>query len=366
MNDSIKRIPSLDGLRAVSVSLVVFSHLVGTLPFHLENAIGNLGVRVFFVISGFLITSILIAEVEKTSTLNLPKFYFRRTLRIFPAYYFYLAVILFFSFIGVLQIPFESFFSSITYTSNYIEPGVWELGHSWSLAVEEQFYLLFPGLILLCGLVRTKKLLILVVLLTPLIRVVNFLILESYYGFEIPVWYIFGFHTNMDALAIGCLLAVFRKEIHANAQYQNFLNSTTAFLFIPLTIAVIVYNYSYNIIYFGIGITLLNLLVVLLIDWVVVNHSSIAGKILNSKIFVSIGVISYSIYLWQQPFSKYAADKWWTHFPFNIILLISFSLLSYFLIEKNSLYLRQILENKFLNLKNKKLKLQNELSQETV
>jgi peptidoglycan/LPS O-acetylase OafA/YrhL len=366
MNDSIKRIPSLDGLRAVSVLLVVFSHLVGPLPYNIENAVGNLGVRVFFVISGFLITSILVAEVEKTSTLSLTKFYFRRTLRIFPAYYFYLAAVFLASAAGIVQIPPESFFSSLTYTSNYIEPGVWELGHSWSLSVEEQFYLLFPGLILLCGLARTKKCLIFIVLLTPFIRVVNFLILESYVGFEIPVWYVFGFHTNMDALAVGCLLAVYRKQLHDNEQYKNFLRSPAAFCFIPLTIAAIVYNYSYNIIYFGFGITLLNLLIGSLIDWVTVNCSSAAGKILNSKIFVSVGLVSYSIYLWQQPFSKYDAEKWWTHFPYNIILLTAFSLLSYFLIEKKSLYLRQILENKLFNSNSKNLKVQNELSRKTV
>ncbi|MEP6903041.1 MAG: acyltransferase [Actinomycetota bacterium] len=87
------RIASLDGLRALAILLVVVSHLLSNFTSQLPY-LGNLGVKVFFVISGFLITSILVAEFEKTDTINLKKFYFRRTLRIFPAYYFYIFIIL--------------------------------------------------------------------------------------------------------------------------------------------------------------------------------------------------------------------------------------------------------------------------------
>ena len=362
MNEALKRIPSLDGLRAISVALVVLSHLVGELPYRLENAVGNLGVRFFFVISGFLITSILVAELEKTSTVNLPKFYFRRTLRIFPAFYFFLAVVLALSLAGVFQIPFESFLSPLTYTSNYIEPGAWELDHSWSLSIEEQFYLLFPGLLLVCGLAQMKKILIFVILATPLIRVVNFILLRDYGGgSEIPLWYIFGFHTNMDALAIGCLLAVYRDRLHSNKFYQSFLASPAAFLVLPLIIAAVVYNYSYTSLYFGLGITALHFSIVLLIDWAVVNYKSAAGRFLNFAPLRFIGALSYSIYLWQQLFTKYAEDKWWTHFPANIILLIALSLFSYFLIEKKFLALRQLLENKIFTKKPENLRIQTEV-----
>ncbi len=86
MNDE-GRIASLDGLRALAILLVLLSHLLSNFTSHLPY-LGNFGVKVFFVISGFLITAILVAEFEKTETINLKKFYFRRTLRIFPAYYF--------------------------------------------------------------------------------------------------------------------------------------------------------------------------------------------------------------------------------------------------------------------------------------
>ena len=173
MDTQPNRIPCLDGLRAISIGLVVVSHFIGTLGLQINTTVGNLGVRVFFVISGFLITSILAAEFEKTSDLNLKKFYFRRTLRIFPAYYFYIAVIFLFTVLGFYDIPMSAFLAPLTYTSNYLFPNVWELGHTWSLSVEEQFYLLFPGIFLIFGLSKSKKLLLFIILVTPLIRLLN-------------------------------------------------------------------------------------------------------------------------------------------------------------------------------------------------
>jgi peptidoglycan/LPS O-acetylase OafA/YrhL len=90
------RIPSLDGLRAISICLVLLAHLVGTRSFPLTLtsgyllALGELGVHVFFVISGFLITRLLLDELAGTGRISLPEFYFRRTMRIFPAYYTFL------------------------------------------------------------------------------------------------------------------------------------------------------------------------------------------------------------------------------------------------------------------------------------
>src|SRR5215467_1615399 len=93
------RIRSLDGLRAVSIGLVMISHLLGIRGFFIPEAagrifeLGELGVRVFFVISGFLITSILLKELADRNSVNLVRFYFRRTLRIFPPYYLFVLVL---------------------------------------------------------------------------------------------------------------------------------------------------------------------------------------------------------------------------------------------------------------------------------
>ena len=85
----------------------------------------------------------------------------------------------------------------------------------------------------------------------------------------------------------------------------------------------------------------MNLSIAGCIDWLITNNQSVFGKVLNFAPIRFIGVLSYSIYLWQQPFLRYSADLWWTYFPFNLILLMCFSLFSYFAIEKTFLQLRK-------------------------
>ncbi len=339
------RIASLDGLRALAIFLVVSNHLLLRFTTHLPY-LGNFGVKVFFVISGFLITSILAAEFEKTETINLKRFYFRRTLRIFPAYYFYIFVIFLTKMAGVYPIPLTDFISSLTYTSNYFPTDSLELGHSWSLAVEEQFYLIYPGLFFLLGLKKIKRVLIFVVLLAPLIRLLTMYLFYS--GGNFSLWLVFAFHTNMDALAIGCLLAFYRKELHANKYYQRFLGSPAAFISLPFIVSAVFYYPEAYLFLFTLGWTILNLLIVSGIDWLIFNSdSSIFGRLFNLAPVKYIGVLSYSIYLWQQPFSIYSENLIWTHYPFNLIMIIVFSLISYYLIERNFLKLRKHSETDF-------------------
>jgi peptidoglycan/LPS O-acetylase OafA/YrhL len=366
MENQPNRIPCLDGLRAISIGLVVISHFVGALGLQINTTVGNLGVRVFFVISGFLITSILASEFEKTSNLNLKKFYFRRTLRIFPAYYFYISVIFLFTLIGFYDISKRSFISPLTYTSNYLFPNVWELGHTWSLSVEEQFYLLFPGILLILGLRRTKKLLLFIILVAPVIRLINLNDTPPSSDGLVTQWLAFGFHTNMDALATGCLLSLGRKELHLNEHYIKFLDSPKIVPVLPVIIFFVIFCSGFTFAFFSLGFTIMNIAIALTIDWLIVNHESDFGKILNSPSFVFVGTLSYSIYLWQQPFINYSEGKTWTLFPFNIILMILFSLFSYFVVEKKFLQLRQSWEKGLFNKTQEKTILQTNIHHETI
>ncbi len=148
--ESEHRIPSLDGLRAFSVAFVFLGHAVGTLKEFLPQAALNLlvfadlGVRIFFVISGFLISQILFAELEREGQISLPKFYFRRALRLLPTYYSFLVVMLLASAAGWLALTPQDRLHASTFTQNYCSGCTWNLGHTWSLSVEEQFYLLWP------------------------------------------------------------------------------------------------------------------------------------------------------------------------------------------------------------------------------
>src|SRR3954453_5101511 len=145
---SASRIPSLDGIRALSIAMVLMLHLSDTKNFLSYRYVepfnfGFFGVWTFFIISGFLITSLLLEETASTGTISLKNFYFRRTMRIFPCSYVYLAVI------GVLGLlPAIDFWHALTYTVNYHQFGrAWHISHLWSLSVEEQFYLLWPAVL---------------------------------------------------------------------------------------------------------------------------------------------------------------------------------------------------------------------------
>ena len=103
--------------------------------------------RCFFVLSGFLITTLLLKEFDSNGSISLKKFYARRTLRIFPAFYFFLLVLFVADRLGLVpRIDGSSWIHALTYTMDYVglKDRPWNLGHIWSLAVEEQFYLLWP------------------------------------------------------------------------------------------------------------------------------------------------------------------------------------------------------------------------------
>lgn len=348
MNNQSNRIPSLDGIRAVSITIVVLSHIWYSFgypdKFYLT---GNLGVRIFFIISGFLITSILINELKENSEINLKKFYLRRTFRIFPAYYFYILVILAFSSVFNL-FSSTSFLISLTYSTNYFFTQVpRELEHFWSLAIEEQFYLIFPGILVFFGLKDFKKVLLALLFFSPCLRYLN-----TVYSTAAPELQFlrigWNFHTNIDVLAIGCLLAIWRDSLHLNKFYQKFLSFRPTPLILTFIIILLGYFSERNLIlFYTVGLTLMNLSIAICIDYLISNPQSIPGKMLNLRPVKFIGVLSYSIYLWQQPFMFYSENRFWTHFPFNFILLILCSLFSYYFIEKTFLKYRLNIEKKF-------------------
>lgn len=342
-NESTGRIPSLDGLRAISIGLVLFAHLSGTVNFPIEHEIlnaGNLGVRVFFVISGFLITGILLKEIEKTGTVNLRKFYYRRTLRIFPPYYFFLLVVGILALCGILKLPLGEWLSAVFYVSNFAPISTWEIGHTWSLGVEEQFYLLMPGL-LFFGKRRAFFVLCAIILLSPFIRLGTHMFIHD----GDLRWTGFGFQANADSLATGCLLAFARQTLWEQPMYRKILQSK---IFVVVPILGITLNYfSENPRLFSfVCITLINFCIVLCVDWAVSFDNGFVGKILNAKPLVYIGTLSYSIYLWQQLFLNRESHQPANIFPFNLLPVIFCAVVSYYLIEKPSLKFRQKFEKR--------------------
>ena len=124
------------------------AHIAGTVnapavlvPLH---NLGNFGVTIFFVISGFLITVLLLEELRSQGKISIRGFYQRRIFRIFPAFYFYIALVLLANSLGYLDLYDGDVLHAVTFTMNYHHERAWAFNHTWSLAVEEQFYLFWP------------------------------------------------------------------------------------------------------------------------------------------------------------------------------------------------------------------------------
>jgi peptidoglycan/LPS O-acetylase OafA/YrhL len=330
-----RTVPSLDGLRAISIAFVLIAHLIAAC--HVSGALshlgklGEFGVRIFFVISGYLITSILLAELRRKGRVSLPRFYFRRILRLFPAAYFYILVIALLAAKHLVNLNRWDLTAAITYTMNYHEARRWSLGHLWSLGVEEQFYLLWPLLLRILGQLRSVRFLIALVVVAPFLRLAS-----PYVGpaFNFLIW--------SDALATGCLLAILREDLAANARYARLLASRWFFL---VPVAALVANYvPFTKISWLVAETVMNLSIAASADWCMRNPGTVVGRFLNLPAVSFVGVLSYSLYLWQQIFLNPESVRLYFAFPLNIILAVAMALVSYLLIEAPFLRFRTAIE----------------------
>lgn len=312
----MKRIPSLDGLRAISISLVVVGHWV-SLHYGSQIALSYaiLGVRIFFIISGYLITSLLLKEHARTSTICLRDFYIRRSYRILPAaFVFMLPVFVFYRH----QLRWYDLAAGILYLANFDPGRPWFMGHLWSLSVEEQFYFLWPS-ILRRWFQHRVAILLGVIAFAPMFRLACYLL-------KIPGGE--AFPAVADNLAIGCLLAIFASRI------PKITTSLALALIVPI---LLVPRY--------LAVTRTHTLVLLFFLWPLL-HVAIAGIllhvvqrpywILNVTPVVWLGKISYSLYLWQQLFAYGPQKGPW----YYMLLALGPACLSYYLVEQPLLRLR--------------------------
>jgi len=339
--NSSGRLPSLDGLRAISILLVIMGHSSVTVRGFSPGAAailgymgaGRLGVSTFFVISGFLITTLLAYEQRASETINLKNFYIRRAFRIFPAFYFYWLVALGLTFLGFIHLPRIELISSATYVWNYVPRKIdnWFLGHTWSLSVEEQFYLLWPLILKLSGPKRGKWIALSVIIVAPFLRV------ASYFLFP-PVRPLIGMMlpTRADSLMIGALLALLvqdkdQMELVARVVRSWWIPAATVCFAAIDTVLCGRFRGAYLL---PIGFTVQNLVLVLLVAHLVFYDKTRLGRILNNPVMVHVGTISYSLYLWQQMFLTPKNSTFTGVFPLNILCAFVAAELSYKLIEK--------------------------------
>ena len=190
---------------------------------------------------------------------------------------------------------------------------------------------------------RIKWVLAATIVVCPILRLIDH---DLFYAAH-PIWLTKGFHANVDTLAVGCLLALIRPALHANRFYSRLISSRLMFL-----VPVLVFAINADIDYVGLDLGLLfsinNVLIALMLDWAVTKASGIAGTFLNSPPMVFLGMMSYSIYLWQQPFLSPNPSTRYFAFPFNLIGFAVCVCLSYFVVERLSLRIRKRYENSFI------------------
>ncbi len=357
-----RRLLELDGLRGIAVLMVVFGHAQGTLPHGYSGWLSplllltdaDMGVRVFFILSGFLITSILMAEYDWSGTICLIDFYKRRILRIFPAFYAYLFFITGLSVTGVLPISAPLLLFAATFMLNYVCAGYillgWgvpdglfyaAIGHFWTLSLEEQFYWIWPlALIFVLG----KRAFVLVPALLcviPLIRIATYFLCPGVRG-QLAMM----FHTGSDVILFGCLLAIY--SIRYPDWFKRLILPSWAvglqifLIWIVLPrIEIIVPTQSFHVIWAAINYTVDSLLLTLVIANVLLQPEAIYTRLLRNRILVFIGTISYSLYLWQQLFCYPMHSVFNVRFPLNVLLAMGMGYLSYRFIERPFLQVKE-------------------------
>ncbi len=331
MSKQLTYIPKLDGLRAIAAILVVISHYMEELHCAKFSYGGN-GVQIFFVISGFLITSILLAQKNKTHESVgklLKNFIIKRALRLFPIYYILIITLFAISFFGGLWLcAKEDVWYYFTYTQNYLFflKGFQSplLNHTWSLAVEEQFYLLWPLLILLIP-KKYELHFISIVLFSGIL--IKYLLVELYVGPGTIKGITF---IHFDTLGAGALLGYF--SYYKKEKILNFLEISSQWIFILcLFISATLTWIGFND---GLWLPLvLNIMSVCLVYICFSPKETILSPILNSSVLQNIGKISYGIYIYHKPvpfFFNFICSK--MHMPIienKFVLFVIYAVITY-------------------------------------
>ena len=316
-NNKSKYLPSIDSLRALAVLAVIIYHVdVNYLPG------GFLGVDLFFVLSGYLISSLIIKEYRKTGSLNLYNFYIRRARRLLPAVYFMitvgLVVMVLFNEVLLRKSHLDAIFGYI-YSSNW-----WYIFHKldyfdsfgaqspfkhlWSLAIEEQFYMIFPLLFLLVnrkkkskdGTYKLNKNFLYVILGLILVSLIAHILLFDINNIS-RIY--FGTDTRAFSLLVGVVGAILypMERLHAKVTpQQNMLYSVVSLVSIATLITVMIYTSEYNTLLYRGGFLLVAILGLIVIISSGKQHT-LMSRLLSFKPVVFIGKISYSLYLWHFP-----------------------------------------------------------------
>ncbi len=341
--------PQLDSLRALAVLAVFIEHFVQpTDPVRAALPWGSLGVRLFFVLSGFLITRILLSargdvgDARRPLGTVLRHFYARRFLRLFPAYYAYLALIsVMFPAMREHLVVFLAYLQNFLFACDRATYGTL-IAHFWTLAVEEQFYLTWPWLVLLLPHRFLLRGILGVVILGPVLRSVA--LAYGLTAFQVEMM----MPAHFDTLGMGSLLAILVASDRHGTQYAERLLRIGIRVGTPLLLLYLIGRKVLpSPIDTIIGESAAGLVFVWLVGRASVGFRGIAGKLLSQPVLIYLGRISYGLYVFHfcvprllryhvAPFfgmSKPACD--WLHFPIYAAVSIAIAAASWHFYEKS-------------------------------
>jgi len=338
--------PALDGLRGVAILAVLAIHTHHLFGWSLLKG-GNIGVDIFFVLSGFLITALLLEEWEHTGAISLKSFYWRRALRLAPALFVLLAVLYFLS--GILFSPAEAGDTrrampvAFVYASDlalaFFKVRLGALQHTWSLAIEEHFYLVWPLLLVAAlKLGISRKRLVLVTLLLAFASAFHRAKLQQFGALPVRTYY--GIDTCADALLIGCATGMCVSWGLCRVRgFRRLLVPASMFIVLCLLAT----DYASPFMHLG-GFTLLASATAVLLVNMVLSPSSFLARLLESGPLVWLGRISYGVYLWHYPIFKatsFLSLGWPLKLCVGMAVTLIVSSLSYYLMEKPVLKLKK-------------------------
>lgn len=348
-NSLANYIPTLDGWRAIAITLVILAHICDALiesGFFALTAttvakmkeLGLLGVKVFFALSGLLITTRLLAEEKKIGRITLRKFYIRRAFRIFPASLAFLVTVGAMAYVGILNIDPARWLGTVLFAANYLTvPSSWYVGHFWSLAVEEHFYLFYPLALLL--LKFTNRRLMVVIALAIAVAVWRFV--DFKFGITGSPPTVFWGRTDIqvDGILWGAAIGLFYSDPLLRPKIESVVSRPKMLWLIlgPLIAIHFLPTMNWKIEFMLLTVKAALLPVLLLCT--ASQQNGLVSLFLETALLRWIGRLSYSIYLWQQLFLVWSPFRESSmhvlqRFPNNLIALGVCASLSYYLIEK--------------------------------
>ena len=351
----MSRLASLDGLRAVAISLVVGFHLTNNDGFPAGHRMiweslvnGGLGVRLFLVLSGFLITHLLLREELNYSRISLKNFFIRRMLRIFPVYFAVLLALFVLTRTTALSIPLRGWLADLTFTRDFTFYQSVD-SHLWSLAVEEQFYLFWPLCILYFGVRGRVGSTLLLIGLAPVARV-------AFYAAGLGNFAEFSFFANMDSLMTGCLASLLmqhRGEMIGGYLDRHCFACRSVTIVLVYAVCFLQRNGMLGKLTVPFGPSLQNFCLVLFMLSVTTVRRGVWFRVLNTRFIAWIGILSYSIYIWQKLFAVkqgfYTEQPiFWLNFPWVVVPLFLTAALSYYALEMPFMKLRALFRAKAL------------------